>query len=453
MKRLARSIIVLFVLCMMSGCSKKEAKDSYIEGTDFQYQYFNQSTYVSMEAKGKDCRYFVIGSFIYQLDNETEVMAPLCNKSNCLHDKEIDENRVEACNAYILENTGDTGIAYMDGFVYSIMQEWKDNTICDVLYKISSDGSTRDKVYQWDGEVVESWCLHRDVLYYVEHTYNEENKESYKVKKLNLDGMRKTEPKVVYEPGEDITIFAFSALQAYGNHLYINVDGAKTEDVEKVAGKDWAKYSYNKTFQYNLQNDTLSEIQVPNQTDTEQVSGVTFWQDKLLIRAMDCEKIHQYDTTNNVYIADLDGQNATILMKDMPAYRQYSSDGTYLYVSDCPEALDRIYSDSDYQYNINHNVEVDYDFTVNIDVYDKDMELVDHMQSPIKSFPTELPYGIGDRMYVLEYNENDDGFNIIYWDKTKLGTYQGQEYSFTKLLEQKYSSHDLQQSEEDSGEE
>lgn len=452
MRKLAISITMLLVLCMMSGCSKKETRDTYIEGTDFQYQYFNSSTYIGTEAKGEDCTYFVVGSYVYQLDNETQTMTPLCNKSNCLHDKEADENRVSDCNAY-LEETDDVGIAYMDGYVYSVTEEWKDNDICNVLYKISADGAVREKVYQWSAAVVESWCLHRNVLYYIEHTYGKENKEFYKVKKLDLGGITKAEPKVIYEPAEDITVFAFDTLQAYGNHLYINVNGVKTEDVEKVAGKDWAKYSYDKTFEYNLQNGTLSEIQVPNQTDTEQVSRVAFWQDKLLICAMDCAKIHEYDTTNHVYIADLDGRNATVLMKDMPSYRQYSSDGTYLYVSDCPEALDRIYSDSDYQYNINHNVEVEYNFTVNIDVYDKDMELVDRMQSPIKSFPTELPYGSGDRMYVLEHNGDGERFSILYWDKTKLGTYQGKEYSFTQLLEQKYSSHDLQQSGEDSEEE
>lgn len=453
MRRFATGIVTLLLVCMMVGCGKKETRDSYVEGTDFQYQYQDRFFSTNMKAKGKDSTYFVIGSYIYQFDEQTEILTPLCNKSNCLHDKETDENRTANCNAYISENTDETGIAYMEGNIYSVMQEWQDNDICDVLYKVSADGATREKVYQWEGQVVDKWCVHRGAFYYVEHTFDEENQEGYKVKKMELSGMGKGKAKTIYEPDKDITVYAFDALKAYGNHLYINVDGAKKNHVETLDEENWQEYSYNKTFQYHLQDETLSEIRVPDQSDTEQISSIAFWQDKLLFGAMDTTKLHQYDVTREVYIADLDGTNAAVLLEDRPVYRWYSSDGTYLYESDCSEALDRIYHDPDYQYNINHGVEVEYDATVNIAVYDKNMKLVDRMQSPIKDFPTELPYGIGDRMYVLENNEMGDGVNIIYWDKTKLGTYQGKEYSFTKLIEQKYSFHDLQQLEEDSGEE
>lgn len=450
MKKITTGIILVLTICMIAGCGKSATKDSYVEGTDFQYQYLDSFASLNKQAKGKKASYFVIGSYIYQLDEKAGLLTPLCNKSNCLHDKEKDEKRMEECNAYISE---DAGIAYMDGYIYTVMLKCSENDICDTLYKISEDGATKEKVYQWNGQVVDNWCVHRNVCYFVEHTYNADGQEFYKVKKLQLGGMGKKKPKIIYEPETNITVFALGALSAYGNHLYINVDGAKTKDVKKVAKKDWAKKSYNKTFQYDLKKNTISEIRVPQQSETEQVSTITFWQNKLLIHVMDCEKLHQYDAKSNVYTADLDGKNVTVLLKDMPAYREYSSDGTYLYISDCVEALDRIYSDPKYQYNTNHDIKKKYDFTVKIDVYDKKMKRVDQMESPIKSFPTELPYGIGERMYVLEKDKSGNGVSLAYWDKKKLGTYHGKEYTFTKLLEQTYSVHDQQQLQEESGEE
>ena len=450
MRKLAAGIILLLLSGMITGCDRKETRDSYIEGTDFQYQYASPNTFINTIAQGKGCTYFIVGSYIYQMDEESEIMTPLCNKSNCLHDKERDKNRMADCNAFLTSD--DAGISYMDGFLYFVGKEWVENDLCDVLYKISADGSTREKLYQWNGEIVESWCMHRNVLYCLEHTFDEDNQESYKIKSLELRGMGKAKMKTIYEPDENITVFAFGVLKAYGNHLYFNVHGANTKKTDKISDEDWERYTYHKALQYNISDGTVSEIRVPKQSDTETVSDITFWQDKLLFHAMDDVKSHQYDLKSDVYLAELDGTNATIFMEDMPSYRWYSSDGTYLYVSDCPEALDRIYHSSDYQYNINQGIKVKHDFTVNIDVYDKNKELVDRMKSPIKDFPTELPYGIGNRMYALQYNETGDGCNIVYWDKTKLGTYKGKEYTFKNLSEQKYSSYDLQMMEESNGE-
>lgn len=142
-------------------------------------------------------------------------------------------------------------------------------------------------------------------------------------------------------------------------------------------------------------------------------------------------RINNYDAKTDVYIADLDGGNAKVLMKDMPQYRWYSSDGTYLYVSDCSECLDKIYHSDAYKENINDLSGVAYDFKMQVDVYDKDMNIVDSVKPPFYSFPTEPAYGTGDRMYVTV--EDDAGLSLQYWDKTKLGTYHGDEFDLVEV--------------------
>ena len=214
----------------------------------------------------------------------------------------------------------------------------------------------------------------------MEHTFDADNQEYYAVKAMKLSGMGRLQPETIFEPDEGIVVYAFRELKAYGNHLYINLNGARTDEIEYFTDEEWIRYSYNKIFQYNLQNKSITEIRIPDQTETQQVSDVTFWQDKIIYTAMDITKNHEYD------------------------------------------------AETDQQY--------EYDFTLNIDIYDRDMNLVDTVQAPYHSSPYEPSYGSGDRMYVQVSEESGDTFAIEYWDKTKSGTYQGEEYQLTRICEQ-----------------
>lgn len=79
--------------------------DSFVEETDYQYQYVYGGSMGGYIARAKDTMYFKIGSYIYQMDEQTEILMPLCNKPNCLHDKETNDERIEECYAYFIEKT------------------------------------------------------------------------------------------------------------------------------------------------------------------------------------------------------------------------------------------------------------------------------------------------------------------------------------------------------------
>lgn len=440
MKKSIGILLLSIYAITMTACGSV-SKDSYVEGMDYQYQFYSRDTFTTDMAQGEDAIYFVTEHYIYRLDEETGTLTPLCNKPNCLHAGETDDSRASECNAYISRDSDIVGIAYMDGYIYTVMWDMEDGDWYDSLYKIAEDGSTKEKIYQWEGDIVEGWCLHRNVLYYVEHIYDEGNQEHYSVKEMKLKGSGKLKPKTVYEPDEEVTVYAFDTPHAYGNHIYFSVNGAKTKDVEQAAGDNWAEYMYTKTFQYDLQKEEITEIRTPEQSDTEVVQNVTFWQDHIVYQAFDCAKDNRYDATEDVYIADLDGTNAVVLMEDMSMYRWYSSDGNYLYVSNTPECLDTIYQD----YDPNDDTEKKYEFVQILDVYDKNMELVDSMQAPFHTFPTEPVYGIGDKMYILIQNDTRDGIQIECWDKTKIGTYHGKEYELTKVCDMPLSKAELQE--------
>ena len=136
----------------------------------------------------------------------------------------------------------------------------------------------------------------------------------------------------------------------------------------------------------------------------------------------------------------------------MPSYRWYSSDGEYLYVSNCPECLDKFYHSDEFKNNIKNAKKLKYDFEMKVDVYDRNKKLIDTVEPPFHKSPTEPVYCAGDKMYVTVMSDSGDGFSVEYWDKKKLGTYQGKEYQLTEVCEQKFSEKDLQKMKEDSEE-
>ena len=458
MKR-AKMFICMAAISLLafSGCGKTESKDSYVEGSDYQYQFYDRNKFTTNMAKGKEDTFIKNGRYIYRIGENGTQMSALCNKTNCLHDQETDRKKAAECNAYIDSPDGASGLAYMNGYIYFVGEEALSGVdTTDVVWKISEDGATREKVYQWDKKVVEGSCFHRNTLYYVEHSYNESNEESYVVKELKLDGIGKTKPKTIFTPDKNVTIHAFSTLQAFGNHIYINMDGEQAdktknltdEERANMSAKEWNKYSYNKTFQYNLMDEELTEIKVPEQSDSEKVSQITFWKNKIVFQAFDGNKSRDYDTKTNVYIANLDGTDAKVLLKDMPMYRWFTSDGNYLYVSDCPENIDKIVSSAEFKENSDTEQKLSFQFTTHVDVYDKDMKLIDSMVAPYRDWPYEPAYGIGDQLFLLQQNDAGDKMELYCWDKTQIGSYHGKKYEYKKICEQPISKLDMKEKEE-----
>ena len=114
--------ILLVSLC--AACQSKELPDTYVEGSDYQYMQLESRRFFMMQSQGSKAFYLLHGNYIYFIDEGSDMILPLCNKADCLHDKETDPEKYSYCNACILpENKlplGDAGISYCNGFLYCL---------------------------------------------------------------------------------------------------------------------------------------------------------------------------------------------------------------------------------------------------------------------------------------------------------------------------------------------
>lgn len=400
--------ILLAVLC--AACKAKELPDTYVEGSDYQYMQLESKRFFMKQSQGSKGLYVLHGNYIYFLDESSDTILPLCNKADCLHDKETDPEKYSYCNACVLPDDkrplGDTGISYCNGVLYCLDSGF---TQTAHLYRISEDGSKKEQIYQWNNCHVNEWVIHRDILYYVKQTYekNDEGvKEVQRLMSLSLTDPAREE-KTVFVPDENLTVNTLGRPSAYGNHIYFVIH-AFTPAEEEITDDNYLEYLYNKTFVYNILTEDIQELVVPDMTPTAYVAGVTFWEEKILLSAFD----QGTDETDSCdwYIEELDGSNPEIFMKDIPKYTKFTSDRTYLYLTNA-YAVARGSAERD---------------ALMYEVYNKDLEKVDTFK-PMTNliFYDIFPVGT-DVMYLPYSNPDEDNpyWGVVRWDK-KIGTYQG----------------------------
>ena len=403
--------ILLAVLC--AACKAKELPDTYVEGSDYQYMQMEDGLRFTLtRAQGGKGMYFLHGDYIYFLDKETNTILPLCNKADCLHDQETDSEKYVYCNACMLPSngfpTGELGISYCNGVLYCLDRGFGSRS--PILYRISEDGSNREEIYEWENCQVNEWLIHRNVLYYTKRIYENTDgkvKESYQICALSLTDSAKKE-KVVFTADADLEVVTLGKPTAYGNHLYFQIV-AYIPAEEEITDDNFLEYLYYKTFEYNIVSGQISELLLPDMLSSEYVSGVVFWDDKLLFDSFD---FAADDTaSSDWYIAKLDGSNPEIFMTDIPKYSMFTSDGEYLYLTNAHTVSRGKEDEDDLLY----------------EVYDQDLEKIDTFKpTTLLIFNGVLPLGT-DAMY-LQYDsgdENDPSWGVMRWDK-QIGTYHGE---------------------------
>ncbi len=426
--------IIILVILFITGCGSEQLGDEYNEGSDYQYMFYTKMNMGLTMTYGENGYYFLIGHYIYFMDDETHSLVALCNKADCMHNEETDSGRYADCNAYVEDENADC-IAYCNGYVYVLDSSGTGYT----LYRIKADGSGRDTVKSWsyDDGALSHGMVHRDMFYYVLQQYyvNEDGEfaEKYSVMQLPLTGNNQEES-AIYEQPEDVYPFSFSSIQAYGNYVYFTVIGNTTDDSELYLGDEYWKYSYDQMFVYNTQDGSLGEITPPEAEDatgcSPYFSGVTFWSGKILISPSDTGiELGDY---RKLYIADLDGSNMEVFLEDAVYGDYYYSDGKYLYVSNYALVARGLEEEEYFQ------------------VYDSDMNLVDTFTIP---FDGTWNVGIGreEGIYFWTYGENDldeDGETILsmslnLFDKGSIGSLDGGAFEYSEVAKWEASPADL----------
>ena len=403
-------IMLLVLLC--TSCQSKELPDTYVEGSDYQYMQMEGGFHFTLtRTQGSKGMYILHGNYIYFIDAGSNAILPLCNKVDCLHDKETDSEKYSYCNACLLPQngvrTGTLGISYCNGSLYCLDSGYAGQAF---LYRISEDGSKKEEIYKWENCLINEWLIHRDVLYYMKQAYEKVNgtiKESHQVLALSLTDPLKEEWSV-FVPSEDLDVVTLGKPKAYGNHLYFKII-AYAPAKEEITNDNYLQYLYYKTFVYDILNNQITELLPPTMSPSEYMSQLVFWDDKLLLTSSD---LSSDDTvSSDYYIAELDGSNPELFMKDIPYYYKFASDGIYLYLTN----VDAVVEGSE-----NEDVII-------YEVYNKEREKIDVFQPTTKlRFYGILPLGT-NAMY-LQYSsgdENDPSWGIVRWDK-QIATYHGE---------------------------
>lgn len=425
MKKASLCLMIVTIL-FLAGCQSDTLPDTYIKGSDYQYKQCSGTAYSQVQ-QGDGFVYLYHNCFIYYLEEGIDVITPLCNRADCLHDKEQDAEKRKACNAYVdffeYESMAHDAvtIAKCGGYIYCMNPAaflGTQQTLC----RYALDGTSKEAVYTWNSEesAVLEWIIHRDVLYYTEKRYFQKDNEvivENMVKSLALTGSNR-KPQTIYQADENLNVLSLCDLRAYGNYLYFLIISQWKGDGDTIREEERYDILYDKTFVYDIQKDEIKELQIPGLPVSAQILGVQFWQDKLIIDPYDQEK--QGNALMPVYIAELDGSNPTVLLQNVAQAGYFLSDGEYLYAFD------------DWMPNMDDWLSNPGVYTV----YDKEFNVVDTFRAPFMpdGKVERLPVGETDNMYFIYEDEEDGTWGVVRWDKENIGSYQGEPFSLTEIV-------------------
>lgn len=209
-----------------------EKEYEYQEGTDWDWSYLNIHT-LSAFAKGEKGYYVRLDEFIYFCDFDKGTLTPVCNRPDCLHDKETDETKKTECIAYLPWGCKGEGIQYYDGklyantYVHEFSKEEGTEFVGDQLVCISPDGSSRETL---DYKLREcyNFMLHRGSIYYTSYETDPETL-------VNTQIIYRVDMKT----GEQTTIVRLDGMPVtrtypLGNYVYILVPNGEGPTVRKV---------------------------------------------------------------------------------------------------------------------------------------------------------------------------------------------------------------------------
>ena len=346
MKKRIAFIWFLISVNLLSGCSKKSMPDTYVSGMDYQFctAITSQGALSSTMQYVDGGAYFRLGDYIYYFDKDLNTIYPLCNKPDCLHDKETDPDKKDLCNAHI--NMPETevyppGLQYYNGNLYVMyatdfvnggykLRDYKKGT---VLYRFADDGSAKEEIWRaQENWSVSSFIIHRGKAYIVTAGIFK-SKDGVDQKRLllevNITGAKKQHE--IYKFEEDNWTSNLGFLRAYGNHLYFCASSIMS-DAEGYVPED----SYHHLYEYNIANKKLSLINNPDGVpDRRYISNLTFYKDQIVF------SLYQEKTGNddelylltNIYSSELDGSNPILIISDIPQGYYLQSDGKYLYIN------------------------------------------------------------------------------------------------------------------------
>ncbi|MDY6351421.1 MAG: hypothetical protein SPL57_00075 [Lachnospiraceae bacterium] len=426
---ISTAVIIIASLIFLSGCSGGRGKaESFDPATDYQYQFYQPDATLGadMTMDEEGCLYYPAGSYIYKYDPRTGSNKPLCNKANCLHDKEKDVFRQDSCNAYFPYANADLHdeslIAYEKGYIYLAQISDMASDDGTVLTRIKTDGSERKEIHTTERNNL-NHIFHRGYYFYTDQSYDKNNKAKFAVMSYPLDGNGKE--KKIFVPKSKWT-YEINGYTAYGDYLFFQVSETNSKGSVSV-------YRY---YRYNISTGECDEVRVE---DGSSINSITFYNGKLIYYTVNEKELSKCKTLMSadkktfhvpVYMSDPDGSNIKRIKLNVYAGDEIYSDGKYLVVSNDNHLSVSVAKEDD------PAIEKAY-----YDVYDKDFRRIGRYTEGVKGYNDEYkqyrvyygPLGMGDISYFVK-RDAENGTAVLYGgEKSQIRGLNGKQFKRKKL--------------------
>lgn len=214
-------VIIILGACSCGRNNNNLNTNTYVFGQDSQENYFNNN--ISNLSEGTNNYYYLNSNngYIYSIDKKTYDCVPLCNKVNCLHDKEKDNTN---CDAHIGNVV--LGIAcYMNNIYCLTSEEYKDKDgnkgILQKMIEISSNGEIKRTVFEIKDISIWYFKIHRGYIYYT--TVRADNSK-YAMYRISISDNNNKPDEFIkyYNYGTEDTLYVYNTY-FYGNYLFLNI--------------------------------------------------------------------------------------------------------------------------------------------------------------------------------------------------------------------------------------
>mgnify|MGYP000781722852 FL=1 len=288
------AFLFLISFVFLCGCNQKmsiDSSDTYVPNQDSQENFIRYGSQLYF-ADTHTGIYFLNSDngFLYVIDKETHSCQPLCNRSDCMHDKETSFEKKKECTAFL--NTYFRSLVYYNDCIY--FQSVEDKTDKDgVTYelneicKISTDGTNREVLYSTRDYTIWDFKIHRGYIYFDGSKKDNEGAaegSNMALYKVSADGKGNTDELLPYYKYDILNGMSVCDTRFYGNHLFLWIT--------KLDGTKENSYLIN----YDLQTDKWENLSEKLEVNIN--SMFTIFNDKLI-----------FANGSKVYECDFNGEN------------------------------------------------------------------------------------------------------------------------------------------------
>ena len=326
MKNRIFAMLFAGIFLLLTGCESQpqySTENTYVAGQDYQHMFAYKTGNLAPNSimETETAYYYMkssssgIGYFLTYIDKNTMEPVLLCNRPDCKHDKETDEEKREECNAYFPASM----VPYYSGdMLYFVqMKQWasedRENGSLDFafeLVKMKPDGTERQVLSEQTGNPSFGF-MHRGYYYYQSDLYTADG-QSQQSGIYRVALQKNAEPELLYQAEKPREI---RGVTAYGNGLYISEQGF--ENIDNYQSK---------LVRFDLLTKKSKDIVANNDGKTQWLMK-GFCDGKLLCSAFD---LTSTKNGTKLYLAEPNGSKMEEI-EGAGDYADFCTDGKYIY--------------------------------------------------------------------------------------------------------------------------